>query len=631
MKRTLFALVVFFVAFISCKDKPVVLAKDGNSEEGIEQNPFLSVPDSAFYYEYNSDGSYSAQKIYYYYDTEGKEIKRFSTIDKDGILTKNQEMTFNYKSYWSNANGYDYDYTVYCNNNGLDEDTKTENKRSGSDGKHISYQKEFKYHDGKWLLMKESSSQQNSGRYYTRVISYDLYNGEIIVVSRSERTSTLFSNNTRSVSESTYQRPSLYSYTNGGVRVNVYGDEGRWTRNIINYDAAGRLLERSSFTSNDSINWIEGPGEKYKYDSNGNKLESMLYGYDFGNYKICCKFNSHNKLTLQEYYEWSETEKVFVPDSKIEYAYNGQNRLVSEQYYVWSQKETAYYLQKKALYSYTSIGSLSSIVVNSVTNDISPSNMPLLAKIFGYNTNVGVSFKNSAVSWDSNVDYIFDNSIKISYTLSERITLDGCARCTIECDSNENPTSEIFYKLDEDNKLVEFLRCSFDFDSNGNCVQYEIKNLVDGSWSDLKTCSSSFDSNNNRLSEFMTTSTVDSSYYDYYDNGNLKSGYIINYNESESTLRATYDSFDMNYYFSSSIDKSHSFYPNGQEVYMLKENETTTSITRDEMGYEIYKYSSTKQHNHGTISYMANPSMDRENDICGERIAEEYHSTIKVK
>jgi hypothetical protein len=542
MKRTIFTLVGFVflssITFVSCIDK--LFGDDSNSGGEDGMSPYRTVTDSTFYYR---DGAIS--KMYSFYDSEAKPVREIILeYDADGNIITNQEGTYSYKKYIRLSDEYlDADYSITYNNNGLRENTKTEVVNSVQGNSYSSIvRKEYVYHDGKWLLINENYMQRDKRNNYVyngKDVKYGIYNGEIIVVSRSESEQTQDSSGEVINTSNSYSKSCTYDNTNSG---GIYSrgrsyiirsiGNGSWSRSIRSWDAKGRQLRYNSWRSNDSINWEEYIMSDiyeyvYKDDAQGNLVEEIRKDVD------------GNDL------------------SKIIWVYDSKNRLLKEQCFVRSDKEKDLVLDTSVDYKYSESSKLISIEINtSVVINYSGSGYVIGYRGLGLPQRLPVNESGKIIGFFSSIDgYPIGD-----YRSPELIG----AKCIITCDSNGYPVRETLYKTDSDGNLVENGRCNIEYDLNGNLLSYVVKQLEDGEWKEVISQQSTYDSDGHQLSSYSKSVGTGSGQ-------TYKSGYpytYISYTskiESESRMRAEYNTLGYNsYYYSGSSRHEHRVYSDGQ-------------------------------------------------------------------
>ena len=527
MRRTVFTLIGLSVLmcfpFVSCEDKLTDDKK--NSGEEIEgEGSYKTVQDSVFFY---SNGK--LQRVQYqFFDSIGNIIRGLNkSYDNYGSLILNSETNYIY----SDADR--RNYTSYTNNHGLSCDRKVEFNINNVN----RTQKEYVNYGGEWLLVRENISQRDRNAVVSKTISYGLYNNNLIVLSRSESKTTYNSVTGVISGQETDSYKSNYRASGSNSDITIIDAilSESWTREIGNYDSDGRQLNYLKMKSSDSIDWKEEGKSEYKYDSNGNEIE---YLYE------------ESMRHLSMHYLWT---------------YDNENKLLKEEYYEWSETKRNYILFCNANYSYTysASGVLAAVEINSESNCIS---LPI-------------------VIHDGRIRSNFSGALRTTSAIPSTSTYAPAgAKCSIICDSNGNPASETLYRLDSEGKMVEYGKCTLEYDSKGICLNWNYE--IGDDYNDYKE-----------------ERTNDS-------RGNLLTSY--NYNHIFDSISDTYNTPNGSF----TITHSHE-----------RETESRQENRYNELGFISYSFSSSKNYTH--IYDYSDGREDMENN--SESRQEVYYSTIKVK
>ena len=497
--------------FVSCEDKLTDDKKNSGEESGGEGS-YKTVQDSSFTY---YDGKLQ-RASYSYFDLTGNQIGSLNLqYDTEGNLTVNEERTIVYSDEDGNNT------VVFVNNNGLSENQKVENTYSGSGKNYTRSSKRYIYHNGEWLLMSDDNEQSDNLKRIISRVQYALYNDEEIVVSRQKSISkyNAITDNVIESESDIYSASCSYDSNNQFIVTSIRGK--RWQKITLKNDAYGRELENVILESEDSIVWNEAVRNENQYDSQGLILESK---------------NLRNKTS---------------------YTYNSGNKPLKDEYYVWSVNDGNYILNATADYVY-SAGVLTNVEINSVTNNIS---MPVLVQS-------RLSLSDSDLS-------VIGMSFAMSYSVAATPSTSNnvASKCSIACNSNGYPSSEIFYRIDSEGNLEEFGRCSLEYDSNNNCLGYVVKILEDETWKEIKKEQRTYDSRGNMLTLYAYSKTC--SYNNVYS--------------------------------------------------VTQESETRQETRYNELGFRSYMLQSNMSHNH----YIYFDTSEKDNK--SESRQEVYYSTIKVK
>jgi hypothetical protein len=596
MKRTIFTLIGLSVLmsfpFVSCEDK--LLDDNKGSGENTGESPYRTLQDSTFRY---LDGKLRYAS-YYFYDSIGNDVKSlFFEYDNEGNLIYNQKNT-----YFSDGNEkitYSY-YNFY----GQKDDLKCVVERSGSGVNYFQTQKCYALHEGNWILINETHNQRENNSQISNSVQYAMYNGEMIVVSRS-KTSTTYnsvSGYRTSIERENYSRNCYYSdycdypISSNGFRV-IFGiinyiQGESWQNSTQTYDEHGNEVEDISLTSNDSIVW-NGNSTRYAYDSHGNQISRIAIEIRSNDSIIKSEsstrntYDSHGNLI-----EKIEKENGFF-SRKYSWKYNNQDKLLNYKSFVWSDSDIDFILEKNYEYTYSPAGVLVSVEMNSTSNDISFTQWP--QKQESQNINIVMSATTRT-----------DMGVGISG-----------ARCSIKCDSKGNPASEFLYKLNSDDLLELFARCALEYDSNGNCVKWVIEQFDEGAW--RERASETYDSEGRILSNNNSRTVMS-----YYNGGGRST------TNTESCSKCEYDS-NGNLLYSYSNSKSVIIYDYSENVSSIycqnvtQESESRTECRYNEHGLPSYRIQSSTAHAHYVYSD------GREVDNNSDSRQEAYYSTIKVK
>lgn len=439
--------------------------------------------------------------------------------DSTGYQTRSLNLTYNDNGILiqKQENSYytDGDKNIsFTNNYGSKLDTRTVTESSGSGNDRSNSRKTYTYYLGKQILTNENISQKN----IQRNIQYAIYNGQSTIVSMTETKITYYSpSNIQAEIESiSFNRNCSYEDYVNRLIITSLGNKS-WTKEIIRNNTQGQITERIALSSVDSITWNETRRYEYKYDSNGNTIEYL--------YKTNGSVYSKNLWT-----------------------YNNNNQLLKEEYYVWSDSERNLILNASAHLTYSETGKLATIEINSVSNNINLTQtiLPII--------------------------YTNTNSI-LTYSIGTMSVYSG-SKCSITCDPNGFPASEILYRLDSSGRPEEFGRCTLIYDSNGTCLSYVAEILENNEWKEIRK---------NRL-------TLDS-------RGNTLSSYSYSYNFND-----------------------------GYNTSFTDETESTQENRYDELGYISYSISLNKSHRHTIFHYNGS---EQDNDTETKR--EVYYTTIKIR
>ena len=507
MKRTVFVLIGLFLMsfpFVSCEDK---LNDDDkkNSGEGIEgEDSYKTVQDSAFYF---SNGKLQRAN-YSYFDSKGNQIGSLALqYDTEGNLIVNEERTMTYSDEDGNNT------VVFVNNNGLSENQKVENTYSGSGRNYTRSTKRYIYHNGEWLLMSDDNEQSDNFKRVISRVQYALYNEEEIVVSRQKSISkySVLTDNIIESESDVYSASCSYDSNNRFIITSILGKS--WAKITQKNDAYGRELEYVIFESQDSIVWNETRRNEYKYDSQGLILEA--------------RSNSQ----------------------KNSYTYNSSNKPLKDEYLVWSEIEGIYVVNITTDYVYSAAGVLSNVEINAESNSIELPVMPQYVR-------------SSSGSDLSVVGMTFGMSTTVS--INSYNTLGS--KCSIICDSKGNPSNEILYRLDSEGNLKEFGRCKLEYDSNGNCLDYVVEILEDGTWNEVKKEQYTYDIRGNILTHDNISYSKRVIGFDPY-------AYVTT---TENKLKAERRYNELGYIIFSSqsiTSSSHTVYSDGRELNSISESE----------------------------------------------------------
>ena len=423
--------------FVSCEDK---LSNDDNknSAEGQgEESIYRNFQDSVIIYR---DGKINSKRCYYY-NSDGKSLGSLILLyGNDGNLTLKQESTYNYSD--DNNN-----YSIYTNNNGFQADQKTEYYYSSGDNNSHSRRNYIFYND-QWLLTQEYNIERNNNISIQTSVSYAMFNGEMIVISRGESKTTLnaLSGYTSESEIVNFQRVFTYDRNDPSRFVVENMGDGSWEKTLRSCDDKGRELFVQTLESNDSVIWNETNRTEHKYDSQGNEVERIVKG-NGSNYKYIWKYNDSSNPFKEVRFVYSDIEGDYIPEDSTTFYYSADDVLAS-------------------------------VEINRTTNSIV---LPI--------TSMGMISSNN-------------NNLNGGRIGSNTGT--SGAKCIITCDSNGNPVNETLYKLDSYGKLNEFasVTCSFEFDPNNNLLGYVVKELDNDKWEETGKMNKTLDSDGNELSRY---------------------------------------------------------------------------------------------------------------------------------
>lgn len=530
MKRDLFILMglglLMCATFGSCEDKEI--DKEDGSGAGKEGSGeiYRNVQDSILYY---TDGKLSSKRNTYY-DSDGKVIRELTLgYDTNGNLVTNQEGTYTYNKYSYDTEN---DYTIVYDNHGLMYDTKTEFCYKGSGNNSTSTRKIYALIDNEWIFSSEYFNERNDIMSKNRSISYGYIDGQRIIISSSSNEyskdpleSTSTSINISYTGKYTVDRNAPGYTTSSNVYIPIQSlNGGSWRRITYIYDADGRQLESLAQESNDSIEWQDVKRVEDKYDSKGKILEEKQTGDGI-------------------IYKYSFT-------------YDSMDNLLKEECFRKTGNDEDYVLCKNVNYSFSAAGKRMAIEFISISNDIA------LPRLLGKDTSSGITFLTSG------------NAIT-PLALGMSGNNPDSTKCSITCDINGYPSSEILYRQDTDGNWVECGRCTIKYDSDGKCLSYVVRMLENGTWIETASMQSTYDSKGNTLEQYVRTISTS-----FYPEGMNPRSISI---ETESTTKNEYNSLGyISYKIISFIRKQHFVYSNG-------ENEVRPSETKQEVFYSTIK------------------------------------------
>ena len=508
MKRDFFIIMglglLMSATVVSCEDKDI--DKDdasGTGKEGSE-GIYINVQDSALTY---YDGKLSSKNCSYY-DSDGKVIRELSIrYGSNGNLLLNQEGTYSYNKYSYNTEN---DYTVLYDNHGLMYDTKAEVCYKGSDNNSTSTRQNYVLVNDEWLLSSEFYGERNDIMSREKNILYGYIDGQRIIISSSIYETSKYSQGSTSMSTSNSYRKTYTiddnapAYTTSSSYYPIKSVNGeKWQRTTSSFDAGGHLLESLTQESDDSIEWKETRRVENKYNSNGKKLEEIQT--EVGN------------------------------NHKYSFTYDSKDNLIKEECFRKYENDVDFVLYRNVQYSYSIEGKLMAIVVSSISNDI------VLPQLVGEDAESGVTF-------------VSGNSVTPFAGGMSGNNPDSTI-CFITCDTNGFPLSETLYRQDSDSNWDLYGRCTVEYDSDGNCLNYVVEMLEDGTWIETASMQSTYDSKGNVLSQYVRSM---STRYFTWDNPQS----ILT--ETESTIRNEYNSLGyISYSLSSSINNQHYVYSYG--------------------------------------------------------------------